>query len=394
VTDRWAWLQRIGLRDVLLALVLFGWSMVGSHAAAQNDQDWSRPLDAVAYALIAVATLALILRRVSPEATVVLSGTALTGYLAMGFPFGPIMLTAPFVVYAMTSQRPFKRGIAVSGGYFLATLLGATVLYLEWGEGAIDLSYYTWSSAWLAVLAASAAIGAAVRVRRVSQAGVRAEQARRAVSEEQLRTAQELHDVVGHGLAVIAMQAGIALHVLDRNPGKARESLEAIRDTSREALDGLRAELAILRAPDAQEAPRRPGPGLAEIDVLVDRIRAGGIAVDLRVDDAGADPLPADVDQAAYRILQESLTNVLRHAETDAASVDVAREDGSVVIVVADRGAGGPTGHPADRPGSGIRGMRTRAERLGGTLEAGPRPGGGFAVRARLPVPDVPGSSP
>ncbi len=392
MTDRWAWLQRIGLRDVVLTLVLFAWAMGGSHAAAQNDQDWSRPLEAIAYVLIAVATLALILRRVSPEATVVLSGAALSGYLASGFPFGPIMLTAPFVVYAMTSQRPFRRGIAMTGGYFLATLVGATILYLEWAQGSIGLSYYTWSSAWLAVVAGSAAIGAAVRVRRVSQAGVRAEQARRAVSEEQLRTAQELHDVVGHGLAVIAMQAGIALHVLDRNPDKARESLQAIRDTSREALDGLRAELAILRAPDPDEAPRRPAPGLAEIDVLVDRIRAGGVAVDLRIDDPAGEPLPADVDQAAYRILQESLTNVLRHAEADAASVDVAREDGSVVIVVADRGVGADV--VGGEPGSGIRGMRARAERLGGTLEAGPVPGGGFEVRAELPVPPVPGSTP
>ena len=193
--------------------------------------------------------------------------------------------------------------------------------------------------------------------------------------------AQELHDVVGHGLAVIAMQAGVALHVLDRDPGKARESLEAIRAMSRESLDGLRTELAQLRAGAGDVPERRPLPGVADLALLVQRVREGG--VDVRLEVTGRlDGLPTDVGAAAYRIVQESLTNVLRHAGADAATVVVRAADAQLEVEVVDRGSGGAPG--AD--GSGIRGMRERATSLGGTVEAGPASGGGFRVRAVLPL--------
>lgn len=198
--------------------------------------------------------------------------------------------------------------------------------------------------------------------------------------------AQELHDSVGHGLAVIAMQAGVALHVLARNPDKARESLEAIQAASRESLHGMRVQLDVLRSPEGEDAPRRPAPGLADADVLLGRIRAGGleIAADLQAGD-----LPPEVDVTAYRILQESLTNVLRHAGVTLARVRVTREGDDLVVEVRDNGpaSGADAGQGADgRSGSGIAGMRARAEALGGEFEAGPRPEGGFVVRARLPL--------
>jgi signal transduction histidine kinase len=232
---------------------------------------------------------------------------------------------------------------------------------------------------WSAILAAAFATGSAARVRTESWRGVRAEQARRAASEEQLRMAQELHDVVGHGLAVIAMQAGVALHVLDRDPDKARESLEAIRTMSRESLDGLRTELAQLRA--GGDAERRPLPGVDDLALLVQRVREGGVDVRLEVTGPVAE-LPTEVGAAAYRIVQESLTNVLRHAGADAATVVVRASEARLEVEVTDRGHGGT---PA-ADGSGIRGMRERATALGGTLDAGPASGGGFRVRAVLPL--------
>ncbi|HJU98326.1 MAG TPA: sensor histidine kinase, partial [Jiangellaceae bacterium] len=232
--------------------------------------------------------------------------------------------------------------------------------------------------------------GAAVRVRRQSDADVRAAAARRAVSEERLRMAQELHDSVGHELAVIAMQAGVALHVLDRDPLRVREALEAIRATSRVSLDGLRAELDLLRTPLGESAPRRPAAGLADLDVLAERIRAGGVDVETRIDAGGG--LPPEIDVAVYRILQESLTNVLRHSGGKVAQVRVDRENGHLVVRVVDDGPGRADATLPPGAGAGIPGMRARAEELGGTFDAGPRPGGGFVVTARLPVPSGPGS--
>lgn len=389
--------------DVGLAILLSGFGVGGTGGAAAN-QGVPDP-DLRAYILVVFAAAVMVFWRSRPAWSFVGVGAAVVVYLALGYPYGPILITGVIAVYALTSRVPVRVGLIATtsliAAYELATVIRVTHDHDGWGAlGSV--------AGWVIV---PAAVGIAVQIRRGSAVAVRAEQARRAVSEERLRMAQELHDVVGHGLAVIAMQAGVAMHVLDRSPDKARESLEAIRATSREALDGLRAELDLLRATEidgasdeAGVAPRRPMPGLDDVEVLIGRIRAGGMDVDLHVSDGldGPGAVPVGVGAAAYRILQESLTNVLRHANTDAASVRLQRVGDVLVLEVADRGAGGLA--PGDeesgavekeRPpgsGTGIPGMRRRAEDLGGTLEAGPRPGGGFVVRARLPVDDLPGS--
>jgi signal transduction histidine kinase len=219
-----------------------------------------------------------------------------------------------------------------------------------------------------------------LKARRDAAFDVRAEQARRAVSEERLRLAREVHDVAGHGFAVIAMQAGVALRVLDRDPAGARAALEGIRATSKEALESLRAEIEAMRHPDA---PLRPASGLADLPGLAERIRTSGLPVTIEGMPA-PDDLPDAVDRAAYRITQESLTNVLRHGGADAtARVSVRREGSTLHLEVTNSGrdAGG-----VGRGGRGLDGMRARAEALGGSLDAGPLTGGGFAVRARLPL--------
>jgi signal transduction histidine kinase len=186
--------------------------------------------------------------------------------------------------------------------------------------------------------------------------------------------AQDLHDGVGHGLAVIAMQAGVALHVLDRDPAKARASLEAIRDTSWESLEALRSELAVMSG----SASRRPTAGLAELPALLDRVRAAGLRVEVSGDPGEvSDP----VAEVSYVVVQEALTNVLRHAAATSATVEWTRGVDRVVLAVRDDGRGGAV----QDEGMGISGMRARVAGLGGSLRAGPAAGGGFEIVAELP---------
>jgi signal transduction histidine kinase len=381
----------LSVSDFGLSLPLLVVGFFGTRPAG-DDQELSRYADVPAFALVALAALSLVLQRVRPQATLALCGAALATYLALGYPYGPILLTAPFAVYAVASRLPLRRSIVDATIFYVVTLAAVSVRLVDARDGWSWFGAVSWALAWAAIVAASVATGSAVRVRRKSDVDVRAAAARRAVSEERLRMAQELHDSVGHELAVIAMQAGVALHVLYRDPVRAREALEAIRATSRSALDGLRAELDLLRTPQGESAPRRPAAGLADVDVLVERIRAGGVEVETRIDDGGG--LPREIDVAVYRILQESLTNVLRHSGGRVARVRVHRENGHLVVRVVDDGPGRADSTLPPGAGAGIPGMRSRTEELGGTFDAGPRPSGGFAVTARLPVPPGPGSPP
>jgi signal transduction histidine kinase len=241
------------------------------------------------------------------------------------------------------------------------------------------------------------AVGVTVRVSREGAARAGAERVRKIADDERLRVAQEVHDVVGHGLAAITMQAEIALHLLPRRPEQAAPALEAISRTSRQALDELRATLALVRHGET----RAPTAGLARLDDLVTRVRDSGVPVEVSATGGPPGRLPTAVDLAAYRVIQESLTNVLRHAGAATATVSLGYQPGELRIEVVDTGRGRPgtpgDGRPDGRgaagpggPGHGIIGMRERVAAVGGELTAGPRPGGGFRVYARLPVPEGP----
>ncbi|WP_162606004.1 sensor histidine kinase [Jiangella aurantiaca] len=376
--------------DVGIALLLLFVGIAGTHGASAS-QDGGRDADALAFALVVIATLPFALRSRYPRTVLVVSGAALLSYLAADYPYGPIMFTILVISFTLGYRLPHRIALRWVGGYWALVALVSVFRLLD-DPGDFWRQATAGAVGSLAAFAAPLAVGAALKTRRESQADVRAAQARRAVSEERLRMAQELHDSVGHGLAVIAMQAGVALHVLDRNPEKVRAALEAIRDTSKASLDGLRAELQVLRSPVTDAAPRRPDLGLAELDVLLDRIRAGGVEVDADVE--GHTDLPPDIDVAAYRIVQESLTNVLRHAAATRAEVRIRRSGDELLLDVSDDGVGGAPPGPSSSPegdgsGTGIAGMRARAEALGGRLQAGPRGGGGFAVHARLPLVDA-----
>jgi signal transduction histidine kinase len=214
--------------------------------------------------------------------------------------------------------------------------------------------------------------------RRAAEAELmREEELRRRATEERLRIARELHDVLAHKISLINVQAGAALH--RREPERAYAALSAIKDASKETLRELRTTLGVLRQVD-EARPLRPVPSLDHLDDLIAQTKDAGLAVRLTIS-GDRRPLPAPVDLAAYRIVQEALTNAVRHAGSATATVLVNYAADQVILEIGDDGCG-----TAAPEGNGIRGMRERAAILGGTLAARARPGRGFLVRASLPV--------
>jgi signal transduction histidine kinase len=225
------------------------------------------------------------------------------------------------------------------------------------------------------------------RERSAADAAAREQTVLRQRSDERLRIAQELHDVLGHHISLINVQAGVALYLLNDDPGQARPALAAIRQSSRELLREMRATLGVLRAVDGgapTEAPHHPVPSLADLGPLLDDVRAAGLAVQLRLEGERA-ALPSAVDRAAYRVVQEALTNTLRHADTGAATVLLRYGRDALVVQVDDDGRGAPR-LQAEAGGNGVAGMAERAAVLGGSSSIGPRPEGGFRVRVELPL--------
>ena len=209
----------------------------------------------------------------------------------------------------------------------------------------------------------------------------------RAVAEEQARVGRELHDVIVHTLSVIVIQAGAAADVFDARPQAARQALGSIGSAGRQALAELRRVLAAVRPQAGEPDGWAPPPGLSGLGELLDRVRAAGLDVTARIDGAPVD-LPAGLDLAAYRIVQEALTNTLKHARAGNAEVTLCYGPAGLVLAVTDDGrAGAPAGRPGLARGRGLIGIRERAALHGGTCEAGPRPGGGFAVRVSFPLP-------
>ncbi|MGN9809502.1 sensor histidine kinase [Micromonospora sp. BQ11] len=368
---------RIRPFDLGLTVLLASGALVGTTGAAANH-DQAAPT--TSYVLVLAACLPVAISSWQPIWVAALTGAATVAYIALDYPYGPIILALVVAVYRLAAGTPFRR--AFTGAAILTcACLGAVATRAATGSPQ-DWADFVAAAACVAV---PAAIGVAMRVRQDASADLRGEQSRRVVYEERLRLAQELHDEVGHGLAVIAMQAGVALRVLDRDPERVRQALEAIRTASKDALDGVRAELTALREPQPPGASLRPGTGLADVPALVARLRSSGLPVVVEIEDT-VTGLPVEVDRSAYRIIQESLTNVLRHGGPGAtARVRLTVSDGMLSLEVTDTGSGAPPG----AGGHGIDGMRARAEALGGSLTAGSRAEGGFAVRARLPVPNL-----
>jgi signal transduction histidine kinase len=339
-------------------------------------------------------------RRVWPRTAFVLTVVGVGTYLATGATFGPIFLAPALGVYAMASGTRLFAEQAPGGSLGqampplrtwapLLILLVPMIMAGRWREpylGLLDPAFYGTLLSALAIAVVPAMIALLIRARRESEREVREQERRRYAYEERLRIARDVHDVVGHSLAVITMQAGVALHLLDKEravqarPDRVADSLEAIKKTSREALAELRTTLEVFRS-DSDES-HSPLPGLARLDALVDGLRSAGREVAVVREGADDQGVSAAVDQAAFRIIQESLTNVVRHAGAAQATIRVSREAGMLIIEVSDDG-------PASRvppDGNGIRGMRERARAVGGTLEVSVREPSGLLVRADLPL--------
>jgi signal transduction histidine kinase len=351
-------------------------------------------LDALAYALLVIGPLALLLRRRRPVLGYAIALVATLAYLVLGYPGGPFFLAAILALSAAVKRGP--RGpvwLMTIGAYGLFVLCTASQLVID-GRALrhSSLGELLAVGAWTAVALVLTELNRArseffAEMSRAQGEARRArqEQARRQASDERLRIARELHDVLGHHLSLINVRAGVALHLIDTKPEQAREALGAIKLASSEALREVRTVLATL-SPDNEAPPRSPAPGLAELDGLAQESGDAGFTV--HIEQTGqVRPVPAEVDRAAYRIVREALTNVRRHAGAGAAvTVVLGYGLGELTVRVDDTGVGPPSTSDGEA-GNGIPGMRERAAALGGTLATGPGPGGGFRVEAWLPIP-------
>jgi signal transduction histidine kinase len=386
---RWAsrapwWPRTLSLlRDLALPLVLLAVQLTG---AAITPGIWhlfspARPFGPVDWVLLVAGPVALVARRRHPvlvlwvtfAATLAPSGTGLT-HLSF--------LVAFFA--AATAGKRYAAWLAQVLSFVWVIWLAPLVYGYPVPQGNDALLLAGWQVA----VAISAE---ATRIRAERAAATRASRQidqRRQQSEERLRVARDLHDVIGHNISLINVQASMGLDLMDSQPEQARAALSAIKSASKEALEELRTMLTTLRRDD-DVAPRSPAPGLDRLPELIELTRAAGFSVEVKV--AGkAPPLPAAVHLAAYRIVQESLTNVARHAGPARVTVRVTYDDANVHVEIDDDGTLPAGGGSAIRTGSGITGMRERAAALGGNLSAGSRHGGGFRVSARLPVRPAP----
>ncbi|MPZ26880.1 MAG: sensor histidine kinase [Micromonosporaceae bacterium] len=376
--DRWPhrWPDRGPRHPAGLAVLIAVVQVVGTTLTARGE---AATLDPLGYALLAAGGLALAARRRWPVATAAATVATTVVYGGLGYPTGPtfVALIIAGVGAVKAGHRYPVWGIAAGGYAGWVALAGPTLrqaaVLAAWVVGGLLVA--EWSRA-----------GAQHRVRlaqvRAERARATEEQQRRQASEERLRIAQELHDVLGHHLSLINVQAGVGLHLMDSRPEQVRVALGTIKQASAEALREVRSVLATLY-PAEQAPPRTPAAGLDRLAALtVD----AGLPVHASVVGTSR-PLPPELDRAAYRIVQEALTNVRRHAGAGAtAAVVVDYRQDELVVEVTDDGSAALAGG-AVAEGNGIGGMRERAAALGGSLDAGPRPEGGFRVLARLPLP-------
>jgi signal transduction histidine kinase len=334
-------------------------------------------------------------RRRWPLAALVVSSVGVLVHILIGWPEGAVPATTLFLTYSVAVWSPARR--AVAG--LMVVVVTIIVLGLNDAPG-LDAAGVLGV---IAQFAAVWAIGIALRNRRVAtdarvrEAEERAEAARqsaaRALAEERLRIAQELHDVVAHSMSVIAVQAGVGSHVLDEHPAQARAALDAISATSRGTLTEMRRLLGVLRDSDGARS-HAPAPGLSDLPQLVHDVRGVGLPVALHVEGA-SDCINAGVELSAYRVVQEALTNVIKHAGAPTrVDVDVRHAPGVLTIEISDDGRGAASiastnGEAPAGTGHGLIGMRERVELWGGELVAGPSIGGGYRVRATLPYGDT-----
>ncbi|MFD0631796.1 sensor histidine kinase [Catenulispora yoronensis] len=347
----------------------------GEYVRTYHADNWERLVPT----LLTILLLPMLRRR--PLAVAVclgLSELSLSAVDAAGDARYALFIMADAVVLNIALHWPRRTSLTAAAVVLAGALSG--VAGFPWGATsllpthAVVISLLT-TVAWL--------VGNSIRERRAGAARQRADAAAQAVADERLRIARELHDMIAHSIGIIAIQAGMGNRVIATQPGEARKALQAIEETSRDTLSQLRRTLTALRQRDVAGAPTEPTPGLADLGKLVASTKHAGVLAIVETSGLSR-PLPGEVDLAAYRIVQESVTNVVRHSGARTCRVAVDYGEGAVTITVSDDGHGvlGSGG-----TGFGLVGMRERVSLVHGEFSAGPRPGGGFLVRAKLPVP-------
>ena len=363
---------------VAAGFLAIGWITSGAPTTSDPDYTYTER-DWLFVLLLVLATVPYAWRRRFPTAAFLISMLSTTGLWLLGYNAGALPLILLFGGYFVAVARPIREVVACS-----AVALGCFGLLWWTSVGAP----YGANDALQSVLALAIilALGRTGRLR-VDLAEARAQTAEEAAlrrsTEERLRIARELHDIIGHSLGTIAVQAGVGRHLMSADPQKAAEALDSIAKVSRSSLDEVRAVVAALRE---DEPAYHPAPGLADLPDLVETVRSTGLNVELRLPEH-LETIPRQTGAAVYRITREALTNVVRHAHASTATVQVDHHDGRVELAIRDDGASsnGEAGS-GTTPGHGITGMRERAEALGGSLTAGASADGGFLVTARLPV--------
>jgi signal transduction histidine kinase len=371
--------------DIAFAVVMAVVTLLGSLGEGRPNQQFDKPahgqhiphVGVVAALLVLVSALVLIWRRRAPVAVLAVSLSAVLAYTCLGYVNGAAMLNPIVALYAVAVACPVRWAIALA----LVTMIALMAASAGFDPlGATGGGFYLIPL----IVAAALLLGLWVASRHAYARRESEEQARHAVDAERLRIARELHDVVAHTMATINVQAGVAGHVIESRPEQAAQALETIKQASKEGLRELRGILNVLRQADEQE-DTAPAPRLAQLGGLIEGTERAGLPTTLTVHGEPR-PAPPTVEIAAYRIVQESLTNALRHAGASAATVTLSYAHPDLRLEITDNGRGS-SGHRASPGGGhGIAGMRERAASAHGTLEAGPRPGGGFRVSARLPL--------
>jgi signal transduction histidine kinase len=390
-TRRWLADPRV-LVDVAVAVVVAVLSVVDVASASAVVQPGQRSADALAYALVVVGSLNLFWRRRAPIAvlaivTIVLVAMYLREYDAYLSVLG---LPALYAVAAHEEHRARAWWAMITASVVL--VVAASVSLLDTEDG---FAYFT-ALSMIAFLAAGIGAGVLIRnrerifvdtERRAAAAEAdRLAEAERAVASERSRIAREMHDVVAHSMSVVAVQAAAGREIVHANPDKAAEVFARIETVGRESLAELRRMLGVLRGSGTDDASLSPQPGIADIAAAVAQSSASGTATALIVD-GGQRPLAPGIELAAYRIVQEALTNVRKHAGRAAsATVRIAYEPHALVVDVTDDGRGAATSLSGSGSGQGLIGMRERVEIYGGSFTSGPRPDGGYGVRAVLPI--------
>jgi len=386
--------------DLFLALFITVMQVQGTMSrVASEPESVVRPLadlGHLGYILLIASGTVIVMRRQFPVAVFAVTALASLAFYTLDFPDGPGWLGLFVALYSLTAYGDGRRSLMIAG-------VGISVLTVDWLVAASDIeprAAIGWVFFRIGASVMSAALGESARSRRVIAVDAleraelaertREEEARARVDAERLRIAREVHDTVAHAIAIINVQSGVTAHLFDKRPEGTRAALESIEQTSSQALREMRSILGVLR--DDHDA-RVPHPGLGGIVELIAKARDAGLDIMLESAPPTAG-LPSAVESAAYRILQESITNVIRHVGPTRVRVGLDYGvDCLELQVTNDVGVTARNGAPSSTPaGHGIVGMRERCQLLGGQLDAGPIAGGGFAVTARLPFAPSPGT--